>query len=174
MADVYAVFGTLLALGIAFPGLLTGAWLLFPGVVDRAKVRVGATPVRSFFLGAGAAGLIAVAAAVFNAIPLGLTKLAGALMIFGAFGVATLGAAAIAAEMGSRLQDRGMANLTPAAAFVRGAVALELGAAFPLVGWFLIIPGVLLTGLGAGVFALLNWLPRPSFAPKIDPAPARS
>ena len=28
MADVYAVFGTLLALGIAFPGLLTGGWLL--------------------------------------------------------------------------------------------------------------------------------------------------
>jgi hypothetical protein len=174
VADVYAVFGTLLALGIAFPGLLTGAWLLFPGAVDRAKVRVGATPVRSFFLGVGAAVLIALAAAVFNAIPLGLTKLAGVLLVFAALAVATLGAAAIAAEMGERLQDRGMTNLTPAAAFVRGAVALELGAAFPLVGWFLVIPGVLLTGFGAGVFALLNWLPRPSLAPQIEAAPARS
>ena len=51
MADVYAVFGTLLALGIAFPGLLTATWLLFPGAVGRATLRVSATPARSFFFG---------------------------------------------------------------------------------------------------------------------------
>ncbi len=174
MADVYAVFGTLLALGIAFPGLLSGAWLLFPVAVERAKLRVGSTPRRSFFLGLGAALLLALVAGIFNAVPLGFTRLLSALAVFLAFGVATLGAAAIASEMGDRLQHRGMTNLSPAGAFVRGAVALELAAVFPLVGWFLIVPGVLLTGLGAGVFALLNWLPRPSRLTQVEPLPAQS
>jgi hypothetical protein len=153
MADVYAVFGTLLFLGIAFPGLLTGAWLLFPDMVGRAW--------RSFFLGVGGVLLVAIIAMILNAIPLGITKLVAALIVFGAFAVATLGAASVAAEMGDRLRGLSSASLTPAGAFVRGAVALELAAIFPIVGWFLVIPAVLLMGFGAGLFGALRWLPRP-------------
>jgi len=168
MADVYAVFGTLLALGIAFPGLLTATWLLFPGAVGRATLRVSATPARSFFFGGAAVALTAILVALMNALPLGITKLIGTLMAFAAFGIATLGAAAIAAEMGERLREQGMPSLSAAAAFVRGALALELSAAFPIVGWFLVIPGVLLTGYGAGLFALLRWLPRSQPSPRPD------
>jgi hypothetical protein len=59
------------------------------------------------------------------------------------------------------LRVHAAASLTPAGAFVRGAVALELAAVFPIVGWFLVIPAVLLAGFGAGLFGLLRWLPRP-------------
>jgi len=170
MADVYAVFGTLLALGIAFPGLLTGWWLLFPDAVGRARVRIGATPVRSFFFGVAAVILTAVPVGLLNAIPLGITKLAGTLIILAAFGVATLGAAAIAGEMGDRLRQQDPPGLSRAGAFVRGAVALELAAVFPIVGWFLVIPGVLLAGYGAGAFAILRWLPRPRLAPRPEAA----
>jgi len=162
MADVYAFFGTLLALGIAFPGMLAGAWLLFPDVVGRARARAVGTPWRSFFLGIGAILLLAVPVMVLSAIPSGITKGIAVLLVFLAFGVATLGAASIAAEMGDRLRGLGSSSLSPAGAFVRGAVALELAAVFPIVGWFLVIPGVLLLGFGAGVAGLLRWLPRPS------------
>jgi hypothetical protein len=174
MADVYAVFGTLLALGIAFPGLLTGWWLLFPGAVGRARLRIGATPVRSFFLGVAAVFLTAAPVALLNAMPLGITKLAGTLIIFAAFGVATVGAAAIADEMGDRLREQGMPSLSRAGAFLRGAVALELAAVFPIVGWFLVIPAVLLAGYGAGVFALLRWLPRASLTPRPEAVPSQA
>jgi hypothetical protein len=160
MADVYAVFGTLLALGIAFPGLLTGTWLLFPDMVGRARIRAAATPWRSFFFGIAAVLLIAIPVLILNAMPMGIAKLAAVLIVFGAFGVATLGAAAVAAEMGDRLRAHAPSNLSSAGAFVRGAVALELAAIFPIVGWFLVIPVVLLLGFGAGVFGLLRWLPR--------------
>ena len=174
MADVYAVFGTLLALGIAFPGLLTGSWLLFPAAVGRARVRIGATPVRSFFFGVASVILTAVLVALLNALPLGITKLAGTLIVFGAFGVATLGSAAIADEMGDRLREQGLPSISRAGAFLRGAVALELAAIFPIVGWFLVIPGVLLAGYGAGVFALLHWLPRGRLAPRPEAVPAQA
>ncbi len=174
MADVYAVFGTLLALGIAFPGLLTGSWLLFPGAVGRARARIGATPLRSFFFGVAAVILTAIVVVLLNAMPLGITKLAGTSIILAAFGVATLGAAAIAAEMGDRLREQGPASISPAGAFVRGAVALELAAVFPIVGWFLVIPGVLLASYGAGVFAILRWLPRPRLAPHPEAVPTRA
>ena len=177
MADVYAVFGTLLALGIAFPGLLAGSWLLFPDIVGRARVRAAGTPWRSFLLGVGAVLLTAIPVLILNAIPIGIAKLAAVLIVFGALGVATLGAAAVAAEMGDRLRAHAPSSLTSAGAFVRGAVALELAAAFPIVGWFLVIPGVLLLGFGAGVFALLRWLPRAhasSAAPRPESLPSRA
>ncbi len=45
MADVYAIFGTLLALGIAFPGMLTAWWLLFPRTVEGAQQRLSGNRV---------------------------------------------------------------------------------------------------------------------------------
>jgi hypothetical protein len=176
MADVYAVFGTLLALGIAFPGLLSGAWLLFPDQVGRARVRAVATPWRSFFLGVGGVLLVAILVMILNAIPLGITKLAAALIVFGAFAVRPW-AASVAADMGDRLRGLSSVSLTPAGAFVRGAVALELAAIFPIVGWFLVIPAMLLLGFGAGLFGLLRWLPRPrttSAVPRSENVPSHA
>lgn len=180
MADVYAVFGTLLALGIAFPGLLTGSWLLFPDIVGRARLRAAVTPWRSFFLGIAAVLLTTIPVLILNALPIGIAKLAAVLIVFGAFGVATLGAASIAAEMGDRLRAQAPSSLSPSAAFVRGAVALELAAIFPIVGWFLVIPAVLLLGFGAGLFGLLRWAPRihaadaASSAPRPEGVPSRA
>lgn len=177
MADVYAFFGTLLALGIAFPGLLTGSWLLFPDVVARARVRAAGSPWRSFLMGVGGVLLTAIPIVFLSAVPLGLAKFAAVMIGFGAFGVATLGAASIAAEMGDRLRALAPPSLSPAGAFVRGAVALELAAVFPIVGWFLVIPGVLLLGFGAGLFGLLRWLPRRQalgVVPRPDNAPSHA
>lgn len=170
MADVYAVFGTLLALGIAFPGLLTGSWLLFPEAVGRSRLRVVSTPYRCFLLGAGSVLVLAIPVTILNAMPLGLAKLAAALLVFGAFGLATLGASAVAVELGDRIRQHAAPSLSGIGAVVRGAVVLELAAVFPMVGWFLIIPGVLLMGFGAGVFALFRWMPRPAVAARQDAA----
>jgi len=59
-------------------------------------------------------------------------------------------------------------GLTPAGAFVRGAIALELAAVFPFIGWFLLIPLTIVTSLGATAFALLHWMPRAIPLPEGD------
>ena len=47
MADVNAIFGTLLALGIAFPGMMVALRLMCPGLVDRTQACVMSSPWKS-------------------------------------------------------------------------------------------------------------------------------
>lgn len=158
MADISAIFGILLSLGIVFPGLLTAWRLLFPGVVERARLRLEHTPWRCFWLGGVLVAMLVVPIVVLLALPLGPAKLAGWALILAGFGLASLGAAGLAARMAGQVQ-RASPELSALGAFVRAAVALELAAAFPLIGWFAVIPLLTVTALGATVFALLHSVP---------------
>jgi len=179
MADVSAIFGILLALGIVFPGLLTAWWLLFPATVERARLRLDHSPWSCFWLGGVATALLVVPIVVLLALPIGPAKLAGWGLIFLALTFASLGAAGLAAKMALRLQARGensavTAGVVTPGAFARAAIALELAAAFPVVGWFIFIPLAIVTSLGATVFALLRWVPAraPEAAPRtVSPTP---
>jgi hypothetical protein len=161
MGDVFAVFGTLLALGIIFPGMLTAWWLLFPNVTARAQHRIQKTPWSSFGMGFGLAIPIGIAIAILSAIPLGIAQFFAFVIAFAALAVAGLGASGIAGAMGERIKARSSEELSDLAAFVRGAVALELAAAFPVIGWLLFIPMTILASFGASVFSLLRWEPKP-------------
>ncbi len=160
MADVYAVFGTLLALGIAFPGMLMAWWLLFPEVVERAGAHAVGDPWRC--LGFGLLGAIGLSfpIGVLLALPFGPAKFLGFVLVLLVLAGASLGASGIAGEMGKRLADRVGGAVTEPGAFLRGAVALELAAAFPFIGWFVLIPLAILASLGAVLLALLRRQPR--------------
>jgi hypothetical protein len=172
MADVSAIFGILLALGIVFPGLLTAWWLLFPATVERTRLRLDHSPWTCFWLGGVVTALLVVPVIILLALPIGPSKLAGWALVFVALTFASLGAAGLAAKMAMRLQSRGEASVTTPGAFVRAAIALELAAAFPVIGWFVLIPLAIVTSLGATVFALLRWAPTRS--PEVAPRPANS
>ncbi|MFQ5942544.1 MAG: hypothetical protein ACE5JF_03215 [Anaerolineales bacterium] len=159
MADVYAVFGTLVALGIIFPGMLFAWSLIFPGSVGKASSRIESTPGRCIALGIALVVPIGFTAAILFAIAAGPANFLGAVVIVGALAFASLGASGMAAMMGSRLLPRSKENTSEAAGFLRGAIALELAAAFPVIGWFLAIPLITLCSLGAAAFAALGWMP---------------
>jgi hypothetical protein len=164
MADVFAVFGTLLALGIALPGLLLSWQLLVPNVVGRAERRLAQTPWLCFFIGAGfLTGYLIPVIILFN-LPWGGFKLMGFVATLGLLAFTSLGAAGLAAVMGQRLHHLGL-NSSAAGATIRGAVAMELAAVFPLIGWFIFIPVTFIVALGAALFALLGWMPRPNQRP---------
>ncbi len=156
MSDVYAVFGTLLALGIAFPGMLTAFWLLFPDMVERTEMRVESAPWKSFWLGLGSAIGIGIPVIVLMNLSLGILQFVGFLMLLLAFGVATIGAAGIAHLVGRRIRDNSNEGLSETKSVVLGAVALELAAVFPIVGWFLVIPATLFASLGVSLFVLFR------------------
>lgn len=161
MADVYAVFGTLMALGIVFPGMLTAWWLLFPKVVGRAEVRLTHTPGRALVMGLAGAAALAVPLLVLFAMPFGPTKFIASLLLMAALIVASFGAAGLAASMGRRLAERTSWPPVSLKSFLGGALALELAAAFPLLGWLIVIPFTIILCLGASLFALLGWAPKP-------------
>lgn len=160
MANVYAIFGILLFLGLTFPGLLVAWWLLFPATVERARLRLDRTPWRCFWLGGVLIAFFSVPIIILIALPFGPAKFTGWMLLFAALTFAGLGAAGLAAKMGGHLMARGQDNLSPAGAFLRGAIALELAAAFPVVGWVVFVPFAVVTCLGATAFALLHWMPR--------------
>lgn len=159
MADVYAVFGTLLALGIVFPGMLMAWKILFPQFVERSEIRLTSTPGRTFGMGLIGVVLVAIPAVILSALPFGPAKFLGAVTILTAFALASLGASGLAATMGRRIQDLAQREDGGPRTFLQGAVALELAAAFPFIGWFLFIPLTIVACFGAAIFALLGWDP---------------
>lgn len=165
MADISAIFGSLLIFGIAFPGLLTAWWLLFPATVERAQTRLDQTPWQCFWFG----GILTAAVVILLVLPFGPAKFLGWTLIVLTLAISSLGSAGIAAKMGQRLVET--SNASPAAAFLLGAIVLELAVFFPLLGWLLVFPLIIVTALGATGFALLRWVPKATPAPiKVEPA----
>lgn len=162
MADIFAVFGTLLTLGIALPGLLLTWRLLLPTWVARAQQRLEQTPWQCFFGGAIALGIYLIPTLILFNLPWGGFQLIGAVGVFILLTITSIGAAGLAGLMGQRLDNLGINSSSAVGATVRGAVALELAAVFPLIGWFIFIPITFMMALGAFLFALVGWMPRPA------------
>ncbi len=158
MADISAIFFILLILGIAFPAMLTAWWLLFPSVIVRAQTRVEKTLPHTFWLGLVLVIALGIPILILLALPFGPAKFAGWILLAAALAFSSVGSAGIAAHLANRLAQHG--HVSGLGAFVRGAVILELTAFFPVIGWLLLWPFLLITALGATGFALLNWMPR--------------
>lgn len=158
MADISSIFFILLIIGVAFPAMLTAWWLLFPAVVERARLRVERTPMQSFWLGLLIVIAVSVPTIILFALPFGPAKFAGWILLAASLALSTVGSAGIAAHLGTRLARH--SQLSALSGFVRGSIVLELAAFFPVLGWLFIWPLLLIMAFGATGFALLNWLPR--------------
>ncbi len=158
MADISAVFGILISLGIGFPGLLAALWLLFPATIERSRLRLERTPWQCFWLGGVMTALVVVPIVVLMALPFSPAQFLGWTLIVAVLALSCIGFAGIAAKMAEKLAQN--ATMSPAAAFVRGALALELAIAFPIFGWVFLLPLAIVTALGATGFALLHWMPK--------------
>jgi hypothetical protein len=153
MSDILAVFGILFLLGTAYPGLLLFCWLLFPTLTERARQRIAAHPQRSFWTGLGLAVVLLIPTLVLLSLPSGMMQGLGWIIILLELAFSGLGAAGLAREIGSRLAAQSSGALTPAGSFLRGAVALELAAIFPLIGWLVVFPAATLASFGAAAYA---------------------
>lgn len=156
MSDVYLGFGILLSLGIVFPGLIFTWWLLFPAATARAEMRLARMPGRTFFFGLLLNLVVTVLVLILVNVPLPGANLTAIVLVLSTLAIAAVGAAGLTGWMSQRLRERSQAGLSPAAAFLRAVVALELAAAFPILGWFLFIPLCLIFCLGAAGLALLR------------------
>jgi hypothetical protein len=159
MSDVSAIFGILLTLGIAFPGLLTAWWLMFPAAVERACQRLDATPWSCWWLGLAVILVVGIPIVGLIALPFGPAKFMGWTLLALLLGLSGVGAAGLAEKMSVQI-GRKSAGVSAAGAFVRGALVLELAAVFPLIGWLLVIPVATILSIGATGFAFLRWMPR--------------
>jgi hypothetical protein len=173
MADISAVFGIFLLLGVAFPGMLSALWLLFPATVERARLRLERTPWQCFWLGGVITALVIIPVVVLLALPFGAAKFVGWTIVTIVLALSNIGAAGLAAKMGEQLANRS-GNGSPIGAFVRGAVALELAMIFPVFGWAFVLPLAIVSSIGATGFALLHWVPKKAALLSSETVPAQS
>ena len=173
MADISAIFFILLIISIAFPAMLATWWLLFPNLISRAQTRVEKTLSRTFWLGLVIVIGLAIPIIVLMALPFGPAKFFGWILLAVSLTLSSIGSAGIAAHLGERMKQAGN-NYTPLNAFIRGAVILELGAFFPILGWLFVWPIMLITTFGATGFALLNWMPREKTTRTPEPLPTQA
>lgn len=159
MADVYTVTFIIIGILISLPALLVGLNLLMPSIAIRTQVRLRETPGRSFGLGV-------VTTAVFLPIILITTQMPGPgqalgiAFIIAVMGLGSVGAAGMARLLAERIRPLAKPN-SDMMNLLRGAVVYELACLVPFVGWFIFAPLVGMMVLGAALFALLGWMPKP-------------
>jgi hypothetical protein len=156
MADVYAIFGTLIALGIAYPGLLAAWQMLFPGFMKRIQQRIDGSAWATFGLGTGVGVPVILITIFLISVPSPVFRFLGAFLAVCALALASLGAAGLAGLMGGRLNEISGGRYSVSGAQVRGAIALGLAGIFPIIGWLLVFPLGTLTCFGAGVHTLFS------------------
>lgn len=155
IADVFAALSILILVGIGIPSLLTLLSLLFPETVEHAKEQVSAKPLRT--LGRGVlvvVGFIVLAGFSKNVLA-GPGHLLVVLTIFGLLSLAMIGGAGIIRQL-SELWCQKTKTPNSVQTMFATTFLVELSILVPLVGWFVVLPAVFLTMLGAGVSAVLH------------------
>ena len=160
MTDVYIVVFTLIGILLSLPALLVALNLLLPNVTSNAATRLAKTPGRSFVLGVPVTMAFILFITIASQVPFGPIRATAFLAAIVGMGLGTVGAAGMARMLGERISPLSgpASNLKN---LIRGSVVYELACLFPIVGWFLFIPLAGVTVMGAAVFGLLGWLPRP-------------
>ncbi len=152
MADTMAVFFVILGLLLAFPAL----WLLmrglWPPTVTTARDICDRGLVRPFMLGLPGVVMIVLATALMSNVGTP-GKIAAVGLVCFAIVVASCGVSGLATLIGERLSspaDEGREWR----ATLRGGIILVLTWLLPILGWFVILPLSMTTGLGAALRAI--------------------
>lgn len=156
---------------LALPALLALLSMIFWRTTERAALRLTRGGIVPFFIGAVPLTIMGVVGSI-------LLSLGSVFQFFGSviwlflllWGF--LGLAAVARLIGVRIAEMTTQSHSPFMEMIMGAFVLTFAIAFPLIGWFLILPFGIAIGTGAFNMALfgnlLDWF-RPAPARKVAP-----
>lgn len=174
IAGCLLLFILLAFAGLGAAGLATkvGEWL-----IQRAHDSTSptATSLRSdvaqelaagFWMGGIATVILLPLIIILLDLPFTLAWPLGCSLFFVVVALAVLARAGLATKRDIQTTPLGHNTVSPTAAFVRGAVALELAAGFPIIGWFIVTPLTIISSLGSTILALLRW-PTSAMAPAV-------
>ncbi len=152
----------ILALTIAtWTGLLVSVAFLLPRSAAKSEQLIASEPWKCFFVGLGMAVILVVGAIAAGAGP-AVVKLFGFGLIMFVGAVIAVGSAGLAQTIGKRGEPDGAAPTF--GMLVRGSLVYSLALGFPLVGWFVFAPLVLVMTAGAGLMSLVP-ARRPIYTP---------
>lgn len=153
IADVLVYL--LLVVGVLLA--LLANWLatvaLFPRLAEDSRWRYGALPTRATLLGAAIAGPVGVLGVAIAESPQPAAKIVGLALLFLLGAAALIGSAGLALRVGAGLGSP-VDAAQPWRRALRGGVVLCGVFLAPFLGWFAVLPIVLLSGVGMSAIAL--------------------
>jgi hypothetical protein len=166
MADI--LLWTLIILGvyIVLVAYWVGAYALFPALVERCRATYGARPVAATFVGLVILlPVLVIGIGLAKALPHPVvrTPVIGVLLVLGL--LCLIGSAGLALRIGAGLASP-LDATQPWRRLLRGGMVLGLAFVLPFLGWFVLLPWALVSGLGALVLA------RRAPSPALQRAPA--
>jgi hypothetical protein len=154
MADVLTWFLIILGILLVLNAQWLAAFALFPTLVEGSRERYGRRPVAATLLGLA----ILVPSLLIGAILINVVRHpAVAVVVIGLWMIpallALLGSSGLALRVGSGLQ-RDRDGDSSGGVVMRGGGVLALTFLTPFLGWFVLLPWALISGLGAAVMTL--------------------
>ncbi|MBI5363791.1 MAG: hypothetical protein HZA53_11480 [Planctomycetes bacterium] len=150
-ADILFWFLVIFGAYVVFVAHWIGAYALFPERVERCRAAYGARPVASTLVGlALLVPLLVVAALLKQALPHPVVQIPmlGVLLVVAL--LCLIGSAGLALRIGAGLASRADAT-DPWRRVLRGGLVLGAVFVMPFLGWFVLLPWTLVSGLGAFV-----------------------
>ncbi|MEO1286449.1 MAG: hypothetical protein AAFV93_01670 [Chloroflexota bacterium] len=165
IGDVMGFVAISLFMIVAYPALLIVLSLFFQKRTQKARIRIEQGLIAPFFVGL-------VLAIPSYGLALAMISAGSVLQFLGAvlaLLIATWGAigiAGMAQQFGQRMADLSDGEQSTLKMWLSGGFVITLAIAFPLVGWFIIMPLCSVIGLGAATMSLFTRLPEAK--PAID------
>ena len=158
MADVLKIALIIVGFLLCYIVYWLASAALFPAVVERAKQQYDTRPVRATLIGIGLAlPFIAVSIGI-GKVAHPVAKMVGVALIGIPVLYGLLGSAGFALRIGAGLKSS-IDDTQPWRRILRGSVVLSLTFLLPVIGWFIIMPWALISGLGAAVVAMFQKQP---------------
>ena len=154
IGDVLAAVAILLGIGVTGWATLVAIALGAPAAVLKARRRIEAGAGETALLGILYLLVPLAGLAVMN-VPNPLVKLVGLGIVGASLVVAGVGVAGVASILSNRIA--GGSELSPYASVVKASAFVAAAVQLPGLGWFFVLPALLLVGLGSGFPALLRW-----------------
>jgi hypothetical protein len=166
MADVFKIVFLVLGALLVLVAYWLAAAALFPTWTSRARGAYDAHPARVSLVGAGvSAPLTLLGIAMASNSPNAALKVVGALVVSVPILLALGGSSGFALRIGAGLAMPDDER-TPWRRVLRGGVVLSLTFLLPVVGWFVVFPWVLVSGVGAACMATRSSVRLTSTAPE--------
>lgn len=153
MADVFKILFLILGLLMCSVSYWLMFSALFAPAVSRAQQALAARPVRVFLIGALSGVPLVLIGIALTANGAGPIKMVGVAFLMLLTTAALFGSTALARMVGQGLGNP-QAPKPNGTLILRGGAVVSIACVLPLVGWFLLLPVVLLSGFGAAVHVI--------------------
>lgn len=169
MADVLKIVFLIIGLLLCYVSYWLAAAALFPSVVERARAQYETHPFRITLVGLALAVPFILVSIGIGKVAHPLAKMVGVAVISIPVLYGLVGSAGLALRIGASMKSS--LDLTqPWRRVLRGSVVLSLTFLLPVIGWFVVMPWTLVSGLGAAVSAMFQ--KQPATNTQVQPVPA--